>query len=139
MHGLLADQIADPAEETLPYDGRVEFLGLGSPRKDLAKKSEALREDYIKAYGAHREGLKQLARGLGWTFTLHRTDEAPATALLPLHMRVSGADLVGLLATVTVDKMYLNGTYTISEPMTPVTHATAVAVIGPNWPSAAML
>ena len=44
-------------------------------------------------------------------------------------LRVSGADLVGLLATVTVDKMYLNGTYTISEPMTPVTHATAVAVI----------
>lgn len=85
-------QIADPAEETLPYDGRVEFLGLGSPLKYLAKKSEALREDYIKAYGAHREGLKQLARGLGWTFTLHRTDDAPATALLPLHMRVSGAD-----------------------------------------------
>ena len=44
-------------------------------------------------------------------------------------LRVSGADLVGLLATVTVDKLYLNGTYTITEPMTPVTHATAVAAI----------
>lgn len=44
-------------------------------------------------------------------------------------LRVSGADLVGLLAHVTVDKMYLNGTYTITEPMTAVTHATAVAVI----------
>lgn len=46
-------QIADPAEETLPYDGRIEFLGMGSPLKYLAKKTEALREDYVAAYRAH--------------------------------------------------------------------------------------
>ena len=44
-------------------------------------------------------------------------------------LRVSGADLVGLLAYATVDKLYLDGTYTITEPMTPVTHAAAVSVI----------
>lgn len=85
-------QIADPAEESLPYDGRIEFLGMGSPLKYLAKKTEALREDYAAAYKAHREGLKQLTRGLGWSFTLHRTDETPASTLLPLHLRVSGAE-----------------------------------------------
>ena len=85
-------QLADPAEETLPYDGRIEFLGLDGPLKYLAKKSEALREDYKAAYLAHREALRQLARGLGWSFTLHRTDETPASALLPLHLRVSGAE-----------------------------------------------
>lgn len=85
-------QIADPAEETLPYDGRIEFHGLGSPLKYLAKKSEALRQDYRAAYLAHRDGLRQLARSLGWTFTLHRTDETPASVLLPLHLRVSGAE-----------------------------------------------
>jgi len=85
-------QIADPAEETLPYEGRIEFMGLGSPLKYLAKKTEALREDYRAAYLAHREGLRQLARSLGWTFTLHRTDESPASVLLPLHVRISGAE-----------------------------------------------
>jgi uncharacterized protein (DUF58 family) len=85
-------QVADPAEETLPYEGRIEFLGMGNSFKYLAKKTEALREDYTAAYLSHREGLKQLARGLGWTFTLHRTDEAPASALLPLHLRISGAE-----------------------------------------------
>jgi uncharacterized protein (DUF58 family) len=84
-------QIADPAEETLPYDGRIEFLGMDSPVKYLAKKTEVLREDYKLAYQAHREGLRQLARALGWSFTLHRTDDAPARTLLPLHLLVSGA------------------------------------------------
>jgi uncharacterized protein (DUF58 family) len=84
-------QIADPAEETLPYDGRIEFLGMGSPIKYLAKKSQSLREDYMAAYQAHREGVRQLARSLGWSFTLHRTDQSPARTLLPLHQLVSGA------------------------------------------------
>ncbi|MBL8790598.1 MAG: DUF58 domain-containing protein [Rhizobiales bacterium] len=85
-------QLADPAEETLPYDGRIEFLGLDGPLKYLAKKTESLRDDYRAAYLAHRDGLRQLARGLGWSFTLHRTDEQPASVLLPLHLRVSGAE-----------------------------------------------
>ncbi len=76
-------QLADPAEETLPYDGRIEFLGLDGPLRYLAKKTESLRDDYRAAYLAHREGLRQLARALGWSFTLHRTDETPASALLP--------------------------------------------------------
>jgi uncharacterized protein (DUF58 family) len=84
-------QVADPAEESLPYDGRIEFHGLGSPVKYLAKKTESLREDYKQAYQAHREGLRQLARSLGWSFTLHRTDQPVAQTLLPLHMLVSGA------------------------------------------------
>jgi uncharacterized protein (DUF58 family) len=84
-------QIADPAEETLPYDGRIEFLGMDNPLKYLAKKTETLREDYKTAYQAHRAGVRQLARALGWSFTLHRTDEAPARTLLPLHLLVSGA------------------------------------------------
>ena len=44
-------------------------------------------------------------------------------------LNVSGADLVGLLALVTVDKQYIDGSYAISEPMTPVSHAQAVAVL----------
>ena len=90
MRGHLV-QIADPAEESLPYEGRIEFLGLDNPFKYLARKTESLREDYIKAYQAHREAVRQIAQSLGWSFTLHRTDAAPTQALLPLHLLISGA------------------------------------------------
>lgn len=83
--------IADPAEETLPYEGRVEFLGLDQPSKFLAPKAEGLRARYIAAYQAHREGVKLLAKSLGWSFTLHRTDASLVHSLLPLHLLVSGA------------------------------------------------
>jgi uncharacterized protein (DUF58 family) len=83
-------QIADPAEETLPFDGRNEFLGLDTSSTYLARKTETLRERYAQAYGAHRQALKDLARSLGWTFTVHRTDEAPTRCLLPLYTHVTG-------------------------------------------------
>jgi uncharacterized protein (DUF58 family) len=82
--------IADPAEESLPFDGRNEFLGLDLSGTYLARKTETLREDYQKAYAVHRQKLKDLARSLGWTFTVHRTDEAPTKVLLPLYAHVSG-------------------------------------------------
>ena len=83
-------QIADPAEETLPFDGRNEFLGLDTDSTYLARKTETLRERYVAAYTNHRQQLRDLARSLGWTFTVHRTDEAPTRCLLPLYAHVSG-------------------------------------------------
>ena len=83
-------QIADPAEESLPFDGRNEFLGFDTASTYLARKTENLRADYEKAYGAHRQSLRDLARSLGWTFTVHRTDEAPTRCLLPLYTHVTG-------------------------------------------------
>jgi uncharacterized protein (DUF58 family) len=96
--GILAEQglkghivqIADPAEETLPFDGRNEFLGFDVSATYLARKTENLRAAYEKAYADHRQKLKDLARSLGWTFTVHRTSEAPTKVLLPLHAHVSG-------------------------------------------------
>jgi uncharacterized protein (DUF58 family) len=84
-------QIADPAEETLPFDGRNEFLGFDTSSTYLARKTENLRTTYAKAYGEHRQQLRDLARSLGWTFTTHRTDEAPTRCLLPLYTHISGA------------------------------------------------
>ena len=83
-------QIADPAEETLPYDGRVEFLGLDVKATYLASKTENLRGDYIKAYATHRDGLRDIAQRLGWSFVVHRTDEAPMRCILALHQLISG-------------------------------------------------
>ena len=82
-------QIADPAEETLPYDGRVEFLGLDVPQRFLASKTENLREKYMMAYAAQREAIQQIASRLGWSFTLHRTDQPLTRCLQALYAKVS--------------------------------------------------
>jgi uncharacterized protein (DUF58 family) len=81
-------QIIDPAEETLPYEGRVQFLGLGAPVKFIANKTEELREAYIEKFLAHRAALRALAGSVGWTFTHHHTDQQPGPLLMSLYMRL---------------------------------------------------
>jgi uncharacterized protein (DUF58 family) len=82
-------QINDPAEETLPYEGRIEFLGLGSPLKFLANRTEELRSAYAEKFHAHRDALRQLARSVGWSFATHHTDQPPGSLLMALHARIS--------------------------------------------------
>lgn len=92
-------QIADPAEETLPYDGRVEFLGLDKPATYLSQRTENLRTAYVAAYNAHRDALRALAQSLGFSFIVHRTSEAPTPCLMALHARVSGTRQVSIKAS----------------------------------------
>ena len=70
-------QIIDPAEETLPYDGRIEFRDMDGPLKYLAGKTELLREAYIEKFAAQREAVRRIAHGVSWTFTMHHTDQSP--------------------------------------------------------------
>ena len=83
-------QVVDPAEETLPYAGRVEFHDMAGPLKFLSSKAETLRGAYAEKLAAHREGLRDLCRRMGWSFSIHRTDQAPTTLLLSLHALISG-------------------------------------------------
>ena len=78
-------QIADPAEEDLPFAGRVRFEGVEHPEALLVSRVETLRDDYTERYRAHRDGLAAIARGVGWTIGFHRTDRPPHLALLSLH------------------------------------------------------
>jgi uncharacterized protein (DUF58 family) len=87
-------QIADPAEETLPYDGRVEFLGLDKPLRYLSPKTQNLRQAYIEKYQEHRDALQEIARSLGWSFQVHRTDVSPMATLLALYSKVSDANAI---------------------------------------------
>ena len=84
MRGHLL-QVNDPAEETLPYDGRVDFLGLDVAARYKATKVQSLRSDYTNAFNAHRQNVKGVARRLGFTFNLHRTDRPLTQAVLALH------------------------------------------------------
>jgi uncharacterized protein (DUF58 family) len=78
-------QILDPAEEALPYAGRVRFEGLEQEGAHIVGKVEGIRRDYTQRLAAQREGLKAIARAAGWTFATHRTSEPPEAALLGLY------------------------------------------------------
>ncbi|MGE0258642.1 MAG: DUF58 domain-containing protein [Alphaproteobacteria bacterium] len=82
-------QIADPAEEDLPFDGRVRFEGVEEPEDIVISRVEGVREDYARRFRQHREGLADIARSVGWTLGYHRTDRAPQLALLALHAALS--------------------------------------------------
>jgi uncharacterized protein (DUF58 family) len=82
-------QIADPAEEDLPFAGRVRFEGVEEREDIVISRVEGVREDYVKRFRVHREGLADIVRSVGWTLGYHRTDRAPHLALLALHAVLS--------------------------------------------------
>jgi uncharacterized protein (DUF58 family) len=83
-------EVADPAEELFPYNGRTEFSDPETGSKLIAGRAENLRDDYQRAYLARRENLGQSLRQLGWTFLSHRTDRLASEALVAVHMYLSG-------------------------------------------------
>ncbi|MDE1902909.1 MAG: DUF58 domain-containing protein [Alphaproteobacteria bacterium] len=78
-------QILDPAEESLPFAGRVRFEGLEDENSLLISRVESIRAGYAERLRRHRDGLAALTRGVGWTFATHRTDQSPQHALLGLY------------------------------------------------------
>jgi uncharacterized protein (DUF58 family) len=87
-----AVQILDPAEESLPYEGRVEFLDQEDGTRFVAERAETLRASYRKRLDAHKAAIAMHAAELGWTPFLHHTDRPAVEALLSLHMHLSGLE-----------------------------------------------
>ncbi len=83
-------QVLDPAEETLPYEGRTEFLGLEDGTRWVAERVETLRGEYQRRLHAHRAAIAAAARKFGWTFLVHHTDRSAAEPLLSLIMLFQG-------------------------------------------------
>jgi uncharacterized protein (DUF58 family) len=78
-------QVVDPAEEELPFDGRVRFEGLEDRDQVVISRVESIRNDYSARFRDHRDGLAAAANALGWSFGFHRTDRPPNLALLALY------------------------------------------------------
>lgn len=89
LRGTLV-QVLDPAEETLPYAGRVRFEGLAGEAPELMPRVEGVRAAYAGRVAAHRDGLATLARSNGCTLMTHHTDQPPESALLALWLSLSG-------------------------------------------------
>jgi uncharacterized protein (DUF58 family) len=82
-------QVADPAEEDLPFDGRIRFAGIEERDEVVISRVESIRGDYTHRYQRHREGLAAIAGTVGWSFGFHRTDRPPHLALLALFTALS--------------------------------------------------
>ncbi len=89
MRGHLL-QILDPAEETLPYTGRIEFSAMEGGAKVLTERAEAVRQHFRMRMVAHRDNLRQMIQRLEWSFGLHHTDRPAGDALLALYSGLAG-------------------------------------------------
>jgi uncharacterized protein (DUF58 family) len=78
-------QILDPAEEALPYHGRVRLHGLEREGDMVLSHAESLRDPYGLALDAHRQSLSAITRKAGWRFSTHRTDQPARVALTHLY------------------------------------------------------
>lgn len=84
-------QVFDPAEETFPYEGRLEFRDPESGDTWLTERAGGLRADYRARLEAHRDLIRGFARQAGFSFSVHHTDRPAAEGLLFLQSRLSGA------------------------------------------------
>ena len=88
-------QIVDPAEETFPYSGRIEFVEPEGGETITAGRAETWRADYVARIEQHRTEIRAETDRLGWSFIIHRTDRPASELLLTLHGQL-GAGREGL-------------------------------------------
>lgn len=82
-------QIVDPAEESFPFSGRVEFSNPETGEKLISGSAASMKQDYIALFKAHTNSVSKIAQQIGWSHTLHHTDQLASKALLNLHMNMS--------------------------------------------------
>ena len=81
-------QIVDPAEESFPYSGRIEFIEPEGAGSVTAGRAEAWRNDYQAIVERHRAAIRAETDLRGWSFAIHRTDRPASELLLVLHSRM---------------------------------------------------
>lgn len=93
-------QILDPAEETFPFEGRIQFqppsASPGESKEDwLVPRCEDVRPAYLERFKHHQALQKDLCRSLGWGLQTHRTDGSLVRTLLTLHHGLGGSAATG--------------------------------------------
>jgi len=86
-HGHVV-QVVDPAEESFPYSGRIEFIEPEGAGRITAGRAETWRNDYQGLVARHRAAIRAETDLRGWTFAIHRTDRPASELLLTLHSRM---------------------------------------------------
>ena len=83
-HGTLI-QVVDPAEESFPYSGRVEFVEPEGGGVITAGRAEKWAGDYVARVALHRDQIRAETDKLDWLFSTHTTNRSAAELLLFLH------------------------------------------------------
>jgi uncharacterized protein (DUF58 family) len=89
-HGHLA-QIVDPAEESFPYSGRIEFIEPEGAGRIMAGRAETWRVRYQELIARHRTAIREETDRRGWSFTIHHTDRPASELLLALYARLGAS------------------------------------------------
>ena len=84
-------QVVDPAEETFPYAGRVEFNEPEGAGTIVAGRAQNWKDDYTAKLAQHRDGIRTEAARRGWLFSTHRTDRSAAELVLYLHQALAAS------------------------------------------------
>ena len=83
-HGALI-QVVDPAEESFPYSGRVEFVEPEGGDMIIAGRAETWANDYVARVALHRDQIRHESGKLDWLFSTHTTSRSAAELLLFVH------------------------------------------------------
>ncbi|MGI9500592.1 MAG: DUF58 domain-containing protein [Geminicoccaceae bacterium] len=84
-------QVLDPAEEDLPFNGRVRFDDIErAGSQALIGNVDSVRGRYQQRFRGHVDGVVDVGRALGWTVAAHRTENPPEPALLGLYNALAG-------------------------------------------------
>ena len=102
-HGTLI-QIVDPAEETFPYSGRIEFIEPEGGGIITAGRAERWADDYVARVALHRDEIRAETDKLDWLFSTHTTSRSAAELLLFLHSGMMVAKGSARAATVKVGR-----------------------------------
>ena len=89
-HGTLI-QVVDPAEETFPYAGRIEFVEPEGGGVITAGRAESWASDYVARVARHRDEIRNETNKLDWLFSTHTTSRSAAELLLFLHSGMMAA------------------------------------------------
>jgi uncharacterized protein (DUF58 family) len=96
-HGTLV-QVVDPAEETFPYSGRIEFVDPEAGRTIIAGRAQTWTQDYTARVANHRALMRAEIEKRGWLFTPHRTDRPASELLLFLYNAMTGSRVASAMA-----------------------------------------
>ena len=95
-HGHVV-QVVDPAEESFPFAGRIEFYDPEDGHSITVGRAEAWRAEYQARLERHRAEIRAETDRLGWSFVIHRTDRTATELLLRLHQQMAaGINATGI-------------------------------------------
>jgi uncharacterized protein (DUF58 family) len=82
--------IADPVEETFPFEGQAVLADLEGPSTLRVGDAASFRAQYLERIASHRAAVREACMRRGWSFAVHRTDRPASEALLSLANRIAG-------------------------------------------------